>query len=81
MRELRLKHGVTLQELADSVNVSMQYISEIELEPKRGKSLKLVQKAFETLIEKEFERLEDLKNDYSENKDRLFEISDTEVDL
>ena len=78
MRSLRFTHGVSIKELADAAGVSSQYISSVELGTAYGKNLTIVQKAFETLIEKKSRQLEELKKAYADNKDRLLEFEKTE---
>jgi len=79
MRSLRIRYGISLIELANAAHVSMQYISNVELGIKRGKSLELVQKAFETLIEEKTGRLDKLRKSYFDNKDRLLETETGEA--
>jgi len=81
MRFLRIKYGITLPELANAVNVSHQYISEIELGHECGNSLELMQKAFEVVISQRNKRFQELSADFSDNRDRLLELSASEVDL
>lgn len=81
MRFLRIKHGITLQELADAINVSVQYISDVELGYKSGNSLNMMQKAFESVISQRNKRFQELSADFCNNRDRLLDLSATEEDL
>lgn len=74
MRSLRILHKISLRELADAANVSVQYISKVELGNSNGKNLKLMQKAFETLIHEKGGQLDMLMKSYADNKDHLLEI-------
>ena len=75
LRSLRIKNDISLRELADAVDVSLQYISAIELGNVHwSNSNALIQRAFETVICKKTKRLDDLKKSYLDNKDRLLEF-------
>lgn len=78
MRLLRLEFGISVRELAEAAGVSKQYMSGIEL----GKytydysknSERLIQKAFERVIEQRAEQARRLSEAYTENRHRLLEL-------
>jgi len=76
MRKLRLKHGVSLAELARAANRSSQYISSVELgEWVATDSTKaLMAAAFERVIRARNDATAELAKDYAEKRDRLLDF-------
>ena len=85
MRLFRIKHRISLSELARFCGVSSQYISEIELnpEPKLGKetSAKLLA-AFSSVIEERDREMVCLQQDFLNCKDTLLDaVEETTYEL
>ena len=72
MRRLRLEYGVSLVSLAKAVGVSVQRISEIESKGGTQENVKLIQKAFEYVIEDRQQNNTALELAYQHNKEQLF---------
>ncbi len=77
MRCLRLKHGITLRELADAAGVSHQYMSDIELgkNSKRKSCEMFAQNAFEKVIEQRSRQNTEFAADYAGCRDRLLDAA------
>lgn len=77
MRLFRLKHGISLTELGAAVNVSRQYITEIELalQGHTTGNEALMRRAFEAVIADRQARAAALTADYVRCKDHLFDIT------
>ena len=82
-RFLRIRHGVTLRELADAAGVSVQYMSEIELnESRRTKGAeRLTRKAFETVITQRGENAKRLAEAFAANRDALFSMIEEDANV
>lgn len=79
MRKLRLRHGISLKELAKYAGVSPQRIQVIENYKSENKSrLLVIQKAFEKLIQERRTAVEHLAAEYEKNKERLLKYEEGE---
>jgi transcriptional regulator with XRE-family HTH domain len=80
MRFLRIEYEITLRELANAAGVSVQYVSEIELQEscRTKKAERLMQKAFEAVISKRGENTKDLKKAFFASRNSLFSIMEAE---
>ena len=76
LRLLRIKYGITLNELAKAAGVSFQYVSDIELgKYSVSKSSKLLmQKAFSKVIAQRFVQLRRLSEAYENNRHCLLDF-------
>jgi len=72
MRHLRLEHGVSLTALAAAAGVSVQRISEIETFGGTENNVRLIQQAFETVIEQRKSATAELEAAYQRNCGQLF---------
>jgi len=72
MRHLRLEHGVSLTALAAAAGVSVQRISEIETFGGTENNVRLIQQAFETVIEQRKSAAAELEAAYQRNRGQLF---------
>lgn len=76
MRILRHKYCISLRELAEASELSVQYISIIELGayPTTDNAKVQITEAFERIIEKRTEVLHDLTIDYEYYRDKLLDF-------
>ncbi len=83
LRILRLKHGISIAELAKLVGISEQYISRLELAQAYGtvKQEERVSTALSELIAQRHSDLLALEKDYLLNKGRLLEPLEVEHEL
>ena len=67
MRSLRLRYKIRLDELAQAAGVSHQYISDLELEkrPATPGDRRLVERAFEIVVQKRKEQVDRLAEECS----------------
>lgn len=72
MRHLRLEYGVSLTALAAAAGVSVQRISEIETFGGTEDNVRLIQRAFETVIEQRKKANTELEAAYRRNRKQLF---------
>ncbi len=72
MRHLRLEYGVSLTALAAAAGVSAQRISEIETFGGTDNNVKLIQRAFEAIIEQRKSENTELEAAYLRNRRKLF---------
>ena len=76
MRILRQKYNISLRELAEAAQLSLQFISIIELGAYQATENTKIQiaNAFERIVEKRTEVLQDLKIDYEYYRDKLLDF-------
>gem|GEM_PF-2778159 len=76
MRILRQKYSISLRELAEAANISLQFISVIELGvyPATDTIKAQIVTAFERIIEKRAEVLQDLTVDFNLYRDKLLDF-------
>jgi transcriptional regulator with XRE-family HTH domain len=75
LRRLRLRHGITLSELARTARVSFQQISRVELlQCPVSRELQLeYEAALERVITRRYDAVKSLEHDYRAIKGRLLE--------
>lgn len=75
LRQLRLRHGITLSELAKATHVSFQQISRVELlQCPVSRELQLeYEAALERVITRRYDAVKSLEHDYRAIKGRLLE--------
>ena len=75
MRNLRLKHGITLFELARGIDRSHQWLFKLELRDSipSEDSQEIVSRAFEEVIASRRSSLYELERDFLLHKDSLFD--------
>lgn len=83
MRSLRLRYKIRLDELAQAAGVSHQYISDLELEkrPATPGDRRLVERAFEIVVQKRKEQVDRLAEECSAGRSCFLDpIEEEETD-
>ena len=83
-RILRLRHQISMAELARVCGVSAQRISELELSEStpEAETVQKIQNGFETIIAQRGEKLDTLRQDYDSCKNSLMErVGEYEYEL